>query len=433
MQGENTPEPIDPAPANANEAAPRRRLRRRKQHFARPDLGREEIQAVTRVLKSGWLTSGPETAAFEEEFAQIVGAKHAIAVNSCTAALHLALAGREIGPRDAVLVPALTFTATAEAVEYGGALPLVLDVDRESYLMDARILEDFAARECRETNGALIHQASGRRIRAMIPVHIGGRPCDLDALQDFANRYDLMILEDAAHAFPAEYRGRRIGSVGDATAFSFYATKNLTTGEGGMLTTDDDALAERARRMRLHGILGQTYGRKRWAYDVVDPGFKYNMNDLAAAMGRVQLARTEEMHARRRSILERYSEGLEDLPGLRLNPEVPGEEQGLAQSACHLFTLEILPEAGLTRDRFVEEMYARNIAVSLHFIPLYRLTRYRRSYRLRRQDFPNCEAIYANIVSLPLYSAMTPDDAEDVIFAVRETLAVARESEAGNP
>lgn len=408
-----------PAPAGPSRADAARRLRSRKLYFARPDIGREEIAAVTRVLRSGWLTSGPETQAFETEFAARVGAKHAIAVNSCTAAMHLAAAAWKIGAEDAVLIPAMTFTATAEVFEYSGALPIILDVNRDTYLFDVEIARDFVKRHCRWKNRALIHKPSGRRIRALAPVHLGGRPCDMGALRAFAREYGLKLIDDAAHAFPSEYGGKMIGADGlaDASAFSFYATKNLTTGEGGMLTLSNDRDAERIRRMRLHGIKGQTYGRKRWHYDVTEPGYKYNLTDMAAAMGRVQLARSADMLATRRSIEARYAEALAELPGLRLNPPSAG-------GSGHLYTIEISPAAGITRDRFVEEMYARNVAVSLHFIPLYRLTRYRKSYGLKKSDFKNSERIYAQIVSLPIYSAMTRADVDDVIHAVRETLAL---------
>ncbi|MCR9141951.1 MAG: DegT/DnrJ/EryC1/StrS family aminotransferase [bacterium] len=416
---ENTP-PIPPLNSRSG-SAPRRRLRTRKLHFARPDIGREEIQAVTRVLKSGWLTSGPETLQFEQEFARAVGAAEAVAVNSCTAALHLALAGWNLGPDDAVLVPALTFTASAEIVEYSGSLPIILDVNRETYLMDAEIVEDFIRKSCDYKKGALIHRASKKRIRAILPVHLGGRPCEMDELLALAKRYRLKVLEDAAHAFPATYNSRPIGAIGDATAFSFYATKNLTTGEGGMLTTNNKRLADRARRMRLHGIKGQTYGRKRWHYDVVDRGFKYNMSDINAALGRVQLERSEDMLAHRRNIHAHYDRALADIPGLRLNPTTPHS------SSHHLYTLEIVSGKksggrGVSRDRFVEEMFARNIAVSLHFIPLYRLSHYRKTYGLKAKDYPNSEAIYRNIVSLPVYSAMSASDAADVTHAIRESL-----------
>ncbi len=404
----------------------RRRLRKRTLPFARPDIGREEIEAVNRVLSGGWLTAGPETQKFEQEFAEFVGARNALAVNSCTAALHLGMLAWDIRETDAVLLPAITFTATAEIVTYSGALPLILDVDREDYLLSPEVVRGFIDRECDFQDGRLIHRASNRRVRAMIPVHLGGRPCDMDGLRAIAREYNLRVLEDAAHAFPTRYhsldeetgkeRVQTVGTIGDITAFSFYATKNLTTGEGGMLTTEDDELAERLRRVRVHGIQGQTYGRKRWKYDVVDQGYKYNMTDMAAAIGRVQLARTKELQAGRARVDAAYRKGLSDLPGLRLNPETRHE------SSHHLFTLEVLDESGISRDRFVEELYARGIAVSLHFIPLYRLSWYRRKYKLNRRDFPASEDIYARMLSLPIYASMSEQDVEDVVLAVREVI-----------
>lgn len=408
--------PEEPLFAQREEESGFRRIRKRTLAYARPDITEEEIAAVNRVLRSGWLTSGPEVKHFEEEFAAFVGARHAIAVNSATAALHLGMVACDLQPEDAVLVPSITFTATAEVATYNGAIPLILDVDRSDYLLTAEGIEAFIQKECDWRKGELIHNATGRRVRAVIPVHLGGRSCDMDRIRSLAQRYNLRTVEDAAHAFPTRFKDTMIGNAGEMTAFSFYATKNLTTGEGGMLTTNDDAIAERLRRVRLHGIQGQTYGRKRWHYDVVDRGYKYNLTDMAAAMGRVQLARTWEMHAKRKAIHDRYREALCDLPGLRLLPESPYLE------SYHLFTVEVTPEARINRNRFVEELYARGIATSLHFIPLYRHTFYRREFGYRPEDFPVSEEIYERIVSLPLYSSMGMEDVEDVIFAVKETL-----------
>ena len=400
---------------DSSEALPRR-VRTKKLPFARPDITREEMDAVQRVLASGWLTSGPEVEKFEREFAARVGARHALAVNSATAALHLGLIAHNIGADDAVLIPSITFTATAEIVTYSGALPLILDVDRKDYLLSPRLIADFIHTQCHVKAGVLVHTNSNRNIRAMIPVHLGGRPCDLGGLKELADRYRLHIVEDAAHAFPAAYEDKMIGAVSEITAFSFYATKNLATGEGGMLTTDDAKIAERLRKVRLHGIQGQTYGRKRWKYDVVDQGYKYNMNDMSGALGRVQLKRTDEMLAKRKKISALYREGLAGLPGIKLPPVSPHQE------SYHLFTIEVDPSTGIGRDRFVEELYARNISTSLHFIPLYRHSYYRDSYNLKTRDYPNSEAIYDRIVSLPLYSAMSEEDTLDVIYAIKETV-----------
>ena len=384
--------------------------------FALPDVGSAEARAMTRSLRSGWLTSGPEVKAFESEFATLTGAREAIAVNSCTAALHLALAAWDIGADDAVLVPDLTFVASAEVITYSGALPIVLDVNRADYLLDGETVERFLKEQCDTSGAHPVHRASKKTVRAIIPVHYGGRPCDLDQLSEIAKRHKLKLLEDAAHAFPTYYAGRILGTHSDATAFSFYATKNLTTGEGGMLTTDDSEFADRVRRMRLHGIRGQTYGRQRWQYDVVDQGFKYNMMDPCAAIGRVQLKRTAETLEKRKLIHAAYDRAFARLQGVRLTPRTPHE------SAFHLYTIELGPGARLSRDEFVDEMYRRGIAVSLHFIPIHRLTYYRDAYGLSAQQFPNAEEIFQRICSLPIYSALKMRNVRHVIEAVRELL-----------
>ena len=313
-----------------------------------------------------------------------------------------------------MIVPAITFTSSAEVAVNCGALPVILDVDRDSYLLTPEIVREFIEKECGEKAGWLVHNPSKRRIRAMVPVHYGGRTCDMSGLQKIASEHDLRIVEDAAHSFPSVHDSRPVGSLGELAAFSFYATKNLTTGEGGMLTTDNLWLADRLRRMRVHGIMGQTYGRKRWKYDVVDRGFKCNLPDMNAAMGRVQLSRSAGMHERRRAISRRYREAFADLPGLRLPPDEDDT------SSCHLFTVEIAPESGKTRDDFVEGMYARHVGVSLHFIPLYRHSFYRDRYGLSPENYPNSEAIYERMVSLPIYSAMSDEDLEYVVACVRE-------------
>ncbi|MBI3394346.1 MAG: DegT/DnrJ/EryC1/StrS aminotransferase family protein, partial [Spirochaetia bacterium] len=241
----------------------KRPMRTRTLPFARPDITEAEIAAVTRVMRSGWLTSGPETLKFEEEFGAAVGARFAVAVNSATSALHLGTTEWNLKPGDAVLVPSITFTATAEVVTYSGAVPVIVDVDRSEYMMNPEVLEQFVSRECRVKGGNLVHKKSGAVIRGMIPVHLGGRPAPMKELLAFAKDHQLRSMEDAAHAFPCRYNKRPVGSISETTAFSFYATKNLTTGEGGMLTTNNATLAKRARMMRLHGIKGQTYGRKR--------------------------------------------------------------------------------------------------------------------------------------------------------------------------
>ncbi len=385
--------------------------------FARPDIGPEEKDAVLRVLDSGWLSSGPEVAKLEQEFAKALGAREAVALHSCTAALHLAAAAWNLGPKDAVIVPAITFTASAEIFSYMGTLPLVLDVDRDSYLLCPQIICDFIAKECSwdSQKEVLLHIPSQRRIRALVPVHLGGRPCEMDGLLALAKEYKLKVLEDAAHAFPSTYKGRSIGSIGDATAFSFYATKNLTTGEGGMLTTNHRVLADQIRKMRLHGIEGQSYERKGWSYDVVCEGYKYNMTDICAAIGRVQLKRTEEMYKKRLAIHKVYEDAFQKLKGIRSSPATPHG------SSYHLYTIEILPDLAFGREEFAQRLSSKGIGLSLHFIPLYRFSFYQKKYGLSRQSYPNSESIYKGILSLPIYSAMNIKDAKRVVDAVYET------------
>ena len=383
--------------------------------FARPDMGSAEREAVLGVLDSGWLTSGPEVKKFEAEFAEAVGVKKALALNSCTAALHLTAAAWGLGKNDAVLLPAITFTATAEIFGYFDCLPLILDVDRDSYLFSPETVKEFIEKECSWQNKRLIHRASQRQVQALVPVHLGGRPCDMEGLRSIALEYNLKMLDDAAHAFPASYHKSYIGGLADATAFSFYATKNLSTGEGGMLTTNDLDLAEKAQYMRLHGIRGQSYERKGWNYDVICEGYKYNMMDICAALGRVQLRRSREMLYKRKQIHNFYEKELCALPGLRTNPACAPKEN----SAYHLYTLEVQKDFGMSRDQFAAEMRSYNIALSLHFIPLYRFSHYRKKYALDPQNYPNAESIYKGLLSLPLYSAMSLSDAQDVVQAIK--------------
>ncbi|MFC6041439.1 DegT/DnrJ/EryC1/StrS family aminotransferase [Nocardioides hankookensis] len=374
--------------------------------FAQPDVGDAEAEAVGEAIRSGWLTTGRLTAQFEQEFAATVGATHAVAVTSATAALHLALEAAGIGPGDEVLVPTWTFTASAEVVRYVGAEPVLVDVEPDTLALD-------------------LERAVGRvtdRTRAVIPVHFAGLPMDPVALSGFARDHGLQVVEDAAHAFPAGTGDALVGG-GDstATAFSFYATKTMTTGEGGMLTTHDDAIAARARVMRLHGIDRDVLDRytrvgASWQYDVVAPGFKYNLTDMAAAMGRVQLGRAHDMRARREAISRRYTEAFADLP-LQLPARAP---DGVSH-AWHLYSVRLL-DAPLDRDGLVDVLGRAGIATSVHFIPLHLLSYWRERSGLRAEDFPVATDSFARVVSLPISSALTDDQVERVISTVRGAL-----------
>ncbi|WP_238636733.1 DegT/DnrJ/EryC1/StrS family aminotransferase [Halorhodospira sp. 9621] len=371
--------------------------------FSRPDLGEPEEAAVLRCLRSGWLTTGPETAELERRFAEAVGVHHAVAVSSCTAAMHLALEGLGVGPGDRVITSVLTFTATAEAIRLCGAEPLLVDVAPETLDLDVTEVER--------------HLSADPRIRAILPVHYAGQACRMDQLLELASRYDVRIVEDAAHAFPARFQGRCVGSLGDATAFSLYANKPLTTGEGGLLTTNNEALAQWARRARLHGIertASTEQGQTRWRYEVTDAGYKYNLPDLAAALARPQLERAAQARARREAIADYYSKQLAGLP-----LSLPAVRDSASDHSWHLFPVQLDLEAlNLSRDGFIDALAERGIGASVHFIPLHRHRYWRESLGLRTEDFPVAEAAGQRLVSLPIYPGLTDAQVERVADTV---------------
>ena len=372
--------------------------------YFRPALGEDEIAAVTACLRSGWLTSGPEVAAFEAEFAAALGGGvQAVAVNSASAALHLALEALGLGPGDEVILPTLTFTATAEAVRHLGAVPVLVDIDADTLCLDP---------------GA-VAAAVTPRSRAILPVHFAGRPCDMAALADLARSQGLMLVVDAAHAFPAHLQGCPVGQgAAQATAFSFYANKTLTTGEGGMLVTSDAALAARACRMRLHGIerRAQAAGAPPgWAYEVIAPGYKYNLTDIAAAIGRVQLRRAQALADRRAQLAARYDATLADLPVILPPRAAPGDGH-----AWHLYVLQIRPEAPLDRDALYAALSAQGIGLSVHYRPLHQLRAW--SGLAGPQGYPQAERYFARCLSLPLFPDLTEADQDRVIAALRHLL-----------
>lgn len=374
--------------------------------FARPDVGAAEAAAVSDAILSGWVTTGKISAEFEQAFAERVGAAHAVAVNSATAGLHLALEAAGIGPGDEVLVPTWTFTASAEVVRYLGADPVLVDVEPDTLALDLTL----AAKKITD------------RTRGVIPVHFAGLPMDPQALTDFATAHELVVVEDAAHAFPASHSGQTVGAgPSAATVFSFYATKTMTTGEGGMVTTDDEDLARRVRVMRLHGIDRDVLDRytrvgASWQYDVVAPGFKYNMTDVAAAMGLVQLGRAESMKQRRADIAARYDAAFAELP-----LQLPAQAGEGVEHAWHLYSVR-LQDAPIDRDTFITRMQEQGVACSVHFIPLHHLKYWRERYDLRADDFPVATDAFTKVVSLPISSALTDDQVERVISAVHACL-----------
>ncbi len=369
--------------------------------FALPDTDEAEVAAVAEVIRSGWLTTGAQTRAFEAAFAKLVGAKHAIAVNSCTAAMHLVLEAIGVRPGDKVLTTPYTFAATAEVIRYLGAHPLFVDVRPDTLNID---VDQVAAALRRE------------KVAAIMPVHIAGEAAEIDRLREVAG--DIPIIEDAAHALPTKLGDRMVGSLSRFTCFSFYATKTLATGEVGMITTDDDAAADRCRIMSLHGISRDAWKRYTaegsWAYEIVAPGFKYNLTDVASAMGLVQLGKLDAMWRRRVAIATRYDAAFGGKPELQL----PARSEN--QHAWHLYMLRV---AAAKRNAFVEELKRRRIGASVHFIPLHLHPYYRETYGYKPEDFPVAVREYEREISLPIYSRMTDRDVDDVIEAVLETSA----------
>lgn len=390
--------------------------------FALPDLGEEEIAAVVRVLRTGWITTGPEVQAFQQEFAASLGVKHAVAVNSCTAALHLGLEAAGLGPGDEVLTSTITFTATAEVVEYLGGRTRFVDIAPADLNLDPARVREVIDREYLRRENGWYHLTTGGRLRALLPVHYGGQPCDMAALQAIAAEHGLFLLDDAAHALPASRDGRQVGAMGCPTAFSFYATKTLTTAEGGMLTTDDDTIAARARLMALHGISRDAWKRYSaegtWFYQVVEAGYKYNLTDIAAALGRVQLRRLREMRQGRAAIAERYAAAFTAMPEVEVPRVAPG-----VHHAWHLYPLRLhLDLLTIDRARFIQELRERRIGTSVHFIPLHRQPFYAGRYGYRPADFPVAEAEFPRLISLPIYSRMSDADVDSVIDAVADVI-----------
>lgn len=377
--------------------------------FALPDIGEEEVEAAAEAMRSGWLTTGPRTAAFEKEFAAFLAKDvHAVALNSATAGLHLALEALGIGPGDEVIVPTWTFTSTAEVVRYLGADPVIVDVETATLNIDLEAAAD----------------AITPRTKALMPVHFAGRAVDRLALEKLAVEHELTVVEDAAHSFPTLSNGALVGTgSSEAVVFSFYATKTMTTGEGGMVVTTDAQLAQRIRTMRLHGINRDVFDRYRtnipsWQYEVVAPGFKYNLTDPAAAMGRVQLRRAPNMRDRRAEIAARYDEAFTDLP-----LDLPAHALAGDSHAWHLYVVRLRDDAPLTRDVFIEAMARAGIGCSVHFIPLHKHPYWRDTCSLDEAALPVASRESARVVSLPIFSSMTDEQVDRVITAVSSTLA----------
>ena len=375
-----------------------------------PSIGEEEIRSVVETLRSGWLTTGAKVKQFEQDFSAKVGAQHAVALNSCTAALHLALEAVGVKDGDEVIVPTMTFAATGEVVTYLGAKPILIDCRPDDLTLDVAQIEKLIT----------------PRTKAIIPVHFAGHPCEMIPLMELAKAYNLRVIEDAAHALPAWYQGVQVGSIGDITCFSFYATKTITTGEGGMATTQNETWADKMRMMSLHGISRNAWSRYSangsWSYDICHAGHKYNLTDLAASLGIEQLKKCDQFQKTREQYAGLYNQGFKDLPEI-IRPSVADN----VQHAWHLYVIQLdVERLRIGRNEFIEILKNYNIGTSVHFIPLHLHPYYRQTFGYQPEDFPNARACFERIISLPIYPKMTEADIEYVIEVVREIIRTYR-------
>jgi dTDP-4-amino-4,6-dideoxygalactose transaminase len=377
--------------------------------YALPLTGEEEIAEVIDTIKSGWLTTGPKTKRFEKDFSEFVGAKYALAVNSATAGLHLGLEALGVGVGDKVITTVHTFTATAEVIRYLGADPVFVDIEGDSFNID-----------CDEIEKALIAHPE---VKVIMPVHYAGQSANMTRIMALAEKYNVKVLEDAAHAIPTTHNGKLIGTFGDITVYSFYANKTITTGEGGMLVTNNEGYAKRIGCMRLHGISKDVFDRftstkPSWHYQVVAPGFKYNMTDIAASIGIHQLKKAWILQERRKKIAYKYNESFSDLPVV--TPLIVNMDD---VHSWHLYVLQLnLDELQISRDRFIEILAEMGIGTSVHYIPLHFHPYWQETYDLRGEDFPKSSKAFTRIVSLPNYPKMTDEEVEKVISTVKEVL-----------
>jgi UDP-4-amino-4,6-dideoxy-N-acetyl-beta-L-altrosamine transaminase len=372
--------------------------------FARPLIEKEDIEEVVNTLNSDWLTTGPKTHLFEEEFAKYIGCKYAVAVNSCTAALHISLAALGIGKGDEVITTPYTFVSTVNVILQQGARPVLVDIKPDTF----------------NINPDLIREKINDKTKAIIPVHFGGQPCEMGKIMKIAKDNNLLVIEDAAHAISAEYEGRKIGTIGDATCFSFYPTKNMTTGEGGMVTINDEELKEKLKIWGLHGISKDAWRRYSaegsWYYEIVCPGYKYNMTDIQASLGLHQLEKLNRFQRRREKIVKAYDEAFKDMKEIT----IPFVKDNI-KHAWHLYVIKIVSEKlKINRNQFIEALKAENIGTSVHFIPVHLHPYYRDTYGFRRGDFPNAEYAFERVISLPLFPKMSDKDVKDVIYSVRK-------------
>lgn len=377
-------------------------MKEREIPYCLPSINDDEISEVVSTLKSNWLTMGPKTIEFENLISEYTGAKYTIAVNSCTAALHLSLIAFDIGKGDEVITTPFTFASTGNSIIHSGAKPVFVDIKKDTYNIDTDKIVD----------------AITPKTKAIIPVHYAGQACDMKAIIEIAEDHDLIVIEDAAHAIGAEYDHKKIGNIGDATCFSFYSTKNMTTGEGGAITTNNSTLADRLKVLRLHGISKDAWKRYsnqgNWYYEIEECGWKYNMNDIQAAMGIHQIKKLDGFCNLRRKYAHIYTEELRRINGIIVPYEKP--------HINHVYHLYPLLLENYDRSRFIDEMNEKGIGCSVHFIPLHLHPFYKNSFGFKKGDFPNAESVYEREVSIPLYPKMEPEDVDYVMRSIREIL-----------
>lgn len=385
--------------------------------FALPLIGEEEITEVVDTIRSGWLTTGQKTVTFENDFAEFVEASHALAVNSATSGLHLALEAVGVGPGDVVITTPYTFTATAEVIRYLGADPVLVDIDPKTFNINPELIREAIAKH--------------DNVKAILPVHFAGQACEMGEILAIAKEYDVKVIEDAAHALPTTWQGKIIGSLSDITVYSFYVTKTIATGEGGMITTENKEYLQRMKTMRLHGINRDVFDRytsdkPSWFYEVVEPGYKYNMTDIAASLGIHQLKKARQFQERREWIANQYNRAFANLP-----MKVPYIAHPEETHSWHLYVLQLdLEEMTVNRDQFIERMAKENIGTSVHFIPLHLHPYWRDRYNYKPEDFPVAYNVFTRAMSLPIYPKMTDADVERVITAVKKVcLEVTRKNE----
>jgi len=387
--------------------------------FALHEINDDDVAEVVDTLRSNWITSGPKVKQFEKNFSEYIGSKHALAVNSATAGLHLALEAIGLGVGDKVITTPYTFTATVEVIRYFDADPLFIDIKQDDYNIDSQKIRSFCRDQCVVKNNTLYHKETNALVKAIIPVHIGGYPCDMDEIMDIARKYHLRVIEDAAHALPSYYHGEKIGTISDMCVFSFYPTKAMTTGEGGMVVTNNDDYYDRVKLMRLHGITRDSWDRSKegefpnWYYEVLETGFKYNMTDIAASLGLQQLRKVDQFYEKRKRIARIYHDEFRHLNDIDI-PDI--NKKG---HSWHLYIIK-LNSKRISRDDFIKKLNAKGVGTSVHFIPLHIHPYYKNKYTLSPEDFPVAYDCYKKVVSLPIYSKLTDEEIKEIVTSIKE-------------